>query len=81
MCVVGKLRKLETVMQYETACITLVQAFHDVCLNRDVLETAIATKRMMVGKSPGDLNRGNPDFCKQAYSNFVHWLYKLTRQK
>lgn len=65
-----------TVMQYEKKCITLIQAFDDVCLNREVLETAMATKRMMVGKCPGDLNRGNSDFRKQAYSNFVHWLYK-----
>lgn len=65
----------EKVMQYETACITLVRAFDDVYINDEILETAIATKRTMMGKSPGDPNRRNSDFRRQAYSNFIHWLH------
>ena len=66
----------EIALSCNTACVTSIKAFEDVCLNRDVLETAIATRRIMLGKCPGDSNRGNPDFCRLAYSNFVHWIFK-----
>lgn len=60
----------------DLSCVTLLENFNQVCLNKDVLETAIATKRIMAGLSPGDANRNNSHFRHQAYANFINWLYK-----
>ena len=58
-------------------CITLVESFRDVCLNKHVLEMGIATNRHHRGKSPG-FKSGVPNkvYRHQAYKNYIFWIFR-----
>lgn len=58
-------------------CVTLAENFPHLCLNRHVLETAIAQARHKQGKSPG---RKRPipskEFRYHAYKNYIYWVHR-----
>ena len=58
-------------------CVTLAENFPNLCLNRHVLETAIAQERHKEGKSPG---RKRPipkkEFRYHAYKNYIYWVHR-----
>ena len=53
-------------------CISLTDAFHDVCLNKNVLETALGTWREFTDE---ELGISNKSYRFIAYRQFISWIF------
>ena len=56
-------------------CITAAKGFHDVCLNKEVLDMSISLRQSFLSRPPGQQRRSNELYRHIAYSNFIHWIY------
>ena len=53
-------------------CISLTDAFHDVCLNKNVLEAALGTWREFTDE---ELGISNKSYRFIAYRQFISWIF------